>query len=106
MDISVFVVVVKGGSGETNSDFVSVLVVAKRPHHGVKGHSVPSVRPFRDVLLDGCSVTFPPLGTFAQDICFQVFRNQSADSDMRRQREWDRSGGTWGVRGGGKRRLP
>ncbi|XP_077614652.1 uncharacterized protein LOC144227000 isoform X2 [Crocuta crocuta] len=72
-----------GESSETNSNFVSVLAVAKRPHHGVKGHPVPSVHPFRDVLLCGCSVTFPPFGTFAQDICFQVIRNQSAESDVR-----------------------
>lgn len=34
------------------------------------------------MLLYGRSVTFLPLGTFAQDICFQVIVNQSTDSDM------------------------
>lgn len=64
---------------ETDSSFVSVPVVAKNPHPRLEGPSVPSVRPFRDVPLYGCSVTLLPLGTPAEDIRFQDIRNQGVD---------------------------
>lgn len=60
--------------------FVSVLVVAKRPRHG---HPVPSVHSLKDELLCGRAVTFLPLGTPAQDICFRIILTQSIDSEMR-----------------------